>query len=109
MTTMNKRILVYALDGCNMCEKLLGVLNDSGAPYEKRICEEESTECDDLEDYINCSRYPIVVETDLISARKTYHCVNERVGRKTKKLSENHTLQIYFSLESLISILLSNN
>lgn len=108
---MNKHILVYSLNGCPTCATLLKELDSSNVIYEKHVCEDVSDECDDLEDYVGCSSYPIVVETTLPEIKKAYHCVKKTAGgaqRKTTSLSETDTLHVYFSLKSLIDTLITN-
>lgn len=78
----NYHIVVYALEGCPMCGTLMSSLNAEEISYSSVICKDTSEECDNLEDYINCYTYPIVVISNKVNSTKTYICVKSRLDKK---------------------------
>jgi hypothetical protein len=102
---MSNNLVVYVLDGCALCKMLIEALDASGMRYDRKVCLDDSIECDDLEDFINCSRYPIVVGGSSNKITKVYHCVNPISKSKSKKLTEHATLVCYYDITQMITAL----
>lgn len=98
---MNK-IVLYTLDGCNRCDRVMKEFKTLGLRYEKRVCENDSEECDGLEDFTGCDTYPIVIVVTSTKNSVYIAMQSSKEGNKKKVLNMSSTLETYSSLEEMI-------
>lgn len=57
---MSKNVTVYSLMDCDKCKDVLEFLDKNGVLYTKIECYGDNSECDNMEDLTNFSRYPVI-------------------------------------------------
>lgn len=98
---------VYALPGCGHCKNLIDKLKTTSIPHSVVYCEEDSIECDEVEDFINSGNYPIVMVDLENNNKRIYLNVKPSLAHKIVNLPDNHTLELHFTVDEIFSRLLA--
>lgn len=58
---MSYNLKIQMLKGCTKCKSYQKDLEDNGIVFHGVYCEEEPSDCDNIEGITNCSTYPVTI------------------------------------------------
>jgi len=100
---MLKKLYIYTLKGCEVCENLKSKLNSMNIIYTELCCFDFGKKCDDIENQTGIDYYPIVnIET--INNNNTVLCLastHEEI-EKTKQINPSTKLIYKHSINGLV-------
>lgn len=81
---MNNKIELYVLDGCEKCTRIKYALISDEIEYEEISCtSSENKKCDNLEDRVDCGKYPMAVVKKRGATSTIYFCEGKSTGGTT--------------------------
>lgn len=81
---MNNKIELYVLDGCEKCTRIKYALISEEIDYEEMNCtSSENKKCDNLEDRVDCGKYPMAVVKKRGATSVIYFCEKQSTGGTT--------------------------
>ena len=81
---MSNKIELYVLDGCEKCTRIKYALISEELEYEEIKCTSaENKKCDNLEDRVDCGKYPMAVVKKRGATTTIYFCEGRSIGGTT--------------------------
>lgn len=104
------RISLLLLEGCKRCETLKSALEKNNTNFESTVCKSDTALCDNIEDIINCSNYPIVLKLDLNNNIKEIGFITDNYSEIGKEIKFPGNIKgfAYYSVDKLIDYVLNS-
>lgn len=99
-------IVIYTLEGCNICNKLKTELSKLSIDYIEVSCTQEVVNCERLERDVDCNLYPMCMIVSK-SKQKLMICIAKESNQlnSIKTLAPDTVLTYVYSIDNMLNVI----